>query len=96
MSADDEECICPEPEPGIPGWMPTFADLMSLLMCFFVLLLSFSEMGREKVIQNLQDSRQMDKLDFLRIRECFLVIFYCQSFNSKVFRSNVSIRQLFG
>ncbi len=48
MSANDEECICPEPEPGIPGWMPTFADLMSLLMCFFVLLLSFSEMDALK------------------------------------------------
>jgi len=29
---------------GTPAWMATFADLMSLLMCFFVLLLSFSEM----------------------------------------------------
>ena len=29
---------------GLPAWMGTFADLMSLLMCFFVLLLSFSEM----------------------------------------------------
>jgi len=29
---------------GAPAWMATFADLMSLLMCFFVLLLSFSEM----------------------------------------------------
>lgn len=48
MSADDEECICPEEEPGIPSWMPTFADLMSLLMCFFVLLLSFSEMDALK------------------------------------------------
>ncbi|OOZ42160.1 hypothetical protein BOW53_00855 [Solemya pervernicosa gill symbiont] len=28
----------------MPGWVMTFADLMSLLMCFFVLLLSFSEM----------------------------------------------------
>ena len=36
------ECKCP-PE-GLPAWMGTFADLMSLLMCFFVLLLSFSEM----------------------------------------------------
>ncbi len=39
----ENECpICP-PE-GLPAWMGTFADLMSLLMCFFVLLLSFSEM----------------------------------------------------
>lgn len=31
-------------KPGQPQWMATFADLMALLMCFFVLLLSFSEM----------------------------------------------------
>jgi chemotaxis protein MotB len=37
-----EQCKCPPP--GLPAWMGTFADLMSLLMCFFVLLLSFSEM----------------------------------------------------
>jgi chemotaxis protein MotB len=33
---------------GAPAWMATFADLMSLLMCFFVLLLSFSEMDAQK------------------------------------------------
>ncbi|CAH0525103.1 flagellar motor protein MotB [Vibrio hippocampi] len=39
---EEEQCNCPPP--GLPQWMGTFADLMSLLMCFFVLLLSFSEM----------------------------------------------------
>ncbi|MCQ8879117.1 flagellar motor protein MotB [Pseudoalteromonas shioyasakiensis] len=38
----EQECKCPPP--GLPAWMGTFADLMSLLMCFFVLLLAFSEM----------------------------------------------------
>lgn len=33
---------------GAPDWIVTFGDLMSLLLCFFVLLLSFSEMDRKK------------------------------------------------
>jgi len=47
---DDEcpKCKCPA---GIPAWVLTFADLMSLLMCFFVLLLSFSEMDVQKFKQ---------------------------------------------
>jgi chemotaxis protein MotB len=36
---------------GAPAWMATFADLMALLMCFFVLLLSFSEMDVQKYKQ---------------------------------------------
>ncbi|WP_019529601.1 flagellar motor protein MotB [Dasania marina] len=44
-----DEQDCPKcPPPGAPGWMGTFADLMSLLMCFFVLLLSFAEMDAMK------------------------------------------------
>lgn len=42
---DEEECDCPA---GLPAWLATFADLMALLMCFFVLLLSFSEMDAMK------------------------------------------------
>ncbi|MCV2883211.1 flagellar motor protein MotB [Aestuariibacter sp. AA17] len=41
--AEEKECPKCPPE-GLPAWMGTFADLMSLLMCFFVLLLAFSEM----------------------------------------------------
>ena len=36
---------------GAPAWVMTFADLMSLLMCFFVLLLSFAEMDLLKFKQ---------------------------------------------
>ena len=39
-----EEMPQDDDEGGGDGWIMTFADLMSLLMCFFVLLLSFSEM----------------------------------------------------
>jgi chemotaxis protein MotB len=48
MSDEDDDCQCEECIPGLPAWMGTFADLMSLLMCFFVLLLSFSEMDAMK------------------------------------------------
>ena len=40
-----------EADAGAPAWVMTFADLMSLLMCFFVLLLSFSEMDLQKYKQ---------------------------------------------
>jgi len=48
MSADCEPTKCPE---GIPAWVMTFADLMSLLLAFFVLLFSFSEMDAQKYKQ---------------------------------------------
>lgn len=46
-----ENCDCPKIDPGAPKWVVTFGDLMSLLLCFFVLLLSFSEMDRQKYKQ---------------------------------------------
>lgn len=33
---------------NIPAWVVTYADLMSLLLCFFVLLLSFAEIDAQK------------------------------------------------
>lgn len=39
---------CPS---GIPAWVLTFADLMSLLLAFFVLLFSFSSMDKAKYKQ---------------------------------------------
>lgn len=40
--ADDDDCECEEEGGG--EWMATFADLSTLLLTFFVLLLSFSNM----------------------------------------------------
>ncbi len=51
MAEQGEDSQAEECESGAPAWMATFADLMSLLMCFFVLLLSFSEMDAQKYKQ---------------------------------------------
>ena len=40
---------CPECPTCLPGWLAAFGDLMSLLLVFFVLLLSMSTMDRKKV-----------------------------------------------
>ncbi len=42
---------CPEPDcpKCLPGWLAAFGDLMSLLLTFFVLLLSMSSMDAKKV-----------------------------------------------
>lgn len=42
--SEEEASSKEEAHAGAPAWVMTFADLMSLLMCFFVLLLAFSEM----------------------------------------------------
>lgn len=54
---DDEKC--PKCVEGLPAWMGTFADLMSLLMCFFVLLLSMATMDAnrfKKMAESLNDA----------------------------------------
>jgi len=47
----EEEFEAPPADGGVPKWMVTFADLSTLLLCFFVLLLSFSEMDVAKFKQ---------------------------------------------
>jgi len=43
-----EEPMPPKENEGAPAWVVTFSDLMSLLLCFFVLMLSFSELDKAK------------------------------------------------
>ena len=42
---------CPPCKAGAPSWMATFADMATLLMAFFVLLLSFAEVNVPKFKQ---------------------------------------------
>ena len=51
------------PEEGAPLWMATYADLMSLLLCFFVLLFSMSII-MEKRFQALVDALAQDFMGY--------------------------------
>lgn len=48
MNTEDDYTPRPPARSGLPPWMASFADLMAVLLCFFVLLLSFSEMDAMK------------------------------------------------
>ena len=58
---------CPECKAGAPAWMATFADMATLLMAFFVLILSFAHMNVPK-FKNYQLSFKSNQLkSFLRL-----------------------------
>lgn len=44
-----KKCKCPPP--GAPEWMVTYGDMVTLLLCFFVLIVSFSEIKKEDDFQ---------------------------------------------
>lgn len=48
--ARKHKCSCPA---GVPEWVVTFGDMMSLLLCFFILLQMFSELKREHEYQRV-------------------------------------------
>jgi len=54
----EEELQCPECKKGAPDWMVTFSDLMSLLLTFFVLLLSMSTVSDPKYEEAAESLKQ--------------------------------------
>ncbi len=63
-------------EEGLPGWFGTFADMMTLLFAFFVLLAAISTIDPVK-LQNMADSmgKSVGKKENLIIKLCHLEIF---------------------
>jgi chemotaxis protein MotB len=47
-----------EPSPGIPEWIVTYGDMMSLLLTFFIMLVSMSELKQNDKFQGIADSLQ--------------------------------------
>ena len=47
-------------EKGIPEWVVTFGDMMSLLLTFFIMLVSLSEIKDDETYQKLVDSVQRE------------------------------------
>jgi len=50
MDAMKKKCKCPE---GVPEWVVTYGDMMTLLLCFFILLAAFSEMKKDREYQEV-------------------------------------------
>jgi len=50
----------PEPSNDVPEWVVTYGDLMSLLLCFFILLSAFSELKRphdyQKILESIREA----------------------------------------
>ena len=66
VEEEEQEEECPKcPPAGAPAWMATFADMATLLMAFFVMILSFAEMNVPKFKQisgSLKDSFGVQRL----------------------------------
>lgn len=45
-----------DPPAGVPDWVLTFGDMMSLLLTFFILLVSMSELKQDDKFQGVADS----------------------------------------
>ena len=46
----------PEPTAGAPEWMVTYGDTMTLLLCFFVIIVSMSEVKEDEKFARVMES----------------------------------------
>ncbi len=60
--AEEESCDCEE---GAPAWMATFSDMATLLLTFFVLLLSFAELNVKEFREMLGSIREAFGVQFV-------------------------------
>lgn len=64
----EKKVKCEDCKPGAPLWMATFADMATLLMAFFVLILSFSDVKVDKykaVVGSLVNAFGMPKVQII-------------------------------
>jgi chemotaxis protein MotB len=47
-----------DPPPGVPEWVVTYGDMMSLLLTFFIMLVSMSEIKQEGKVRSALDSME--------------------------------------
>ncbi|MDQ7032665.1 MAG: OmpA family protein [Desulfonauticus sp.] len=88
----EEECKC---EGGLPGWLATFADLMSLLLTFFVLLLSFSNQDVQKFKDMLGSIKEAFGVQIQR-KEADYTAFSPTKFERKDIKIDQSVKQILG
>ena len=53
---DNENEIKDDPAPGVPEWVVTYGDMMSLLLTFFIMLVSMSELKEEGKVRAALDA----------------------------------------
>jgi chemotaxis protein MotB len=58
VKSDDDDEPAPPGNTGTPAWFVTYADLMSLLLTFFILLVSMSELKSEHRVNQAVESLQ--------------------------------------
>ena len=66
MAEEEKKCEEVECEEGAPEWMVTFSDMTTLLLTFFVLLLSFSNQDIQKfreMLGSIKDAFGVQKLE---------------------------------